>query len=471
MGGSISMLRADIKAHVKIAFDYPNLLEPHLSVVRFFLELCEEGEGITPKDRDNPEFLDRIKEFETDVSTEVELVAENEDAINILLAAVETYATMVPAPEFDTKKRYFARFRTPEPFPDFYDPVGSVDLERYRVSLLRMSLRCLRMITVIDDVRKYVMGSSAIAALNRVVDENPLDTFIRKDVKAIFKNVFGGDQSVKRLENASVAIAVEVITDFSDSDVVQLAGIKRLSYLFGQYTDLAQCKSDVLVLQVVPAVGAALAAFPETYFDLYAHACRLFLVLVPPHVLKQNDENGVPHDETLAKVIGQHGGVQAAIKLLKTCRGFYTNLAPTPSETSSAQQLLRPKHGSSRSRRPPVKKIIPVVHATSNTTSSSMQSTRDILNASGNQVATDEAATSAEKTKLTDWTTPDLAQQALWALDVLSITDFNRITMKREKFKFVLSEVILGSKLIVPRRLRLLNWKDIGYDNDDDQHG
>ncbi|KAF0753312.1 hypothetical protein AaE_005748 [Aphanomyces astaci] len=308
MGGSISMLRADIKAHVKIAFDYPNLLEPHLSgsvtsillivvnmcaVVWFFLELCEEGEGITPKDRDNPEFLDRIKEFETDVSTEVELVAENEDAINILLAAVETYATMVPAPEFDTKKRYFARFRTPEPFPDFYDPVGSVDLERYRVSLLRMSLRCLRMITVIDDVRKYVMGSSAIAALNRVVDENPLDTFIRKDVKAIFKNVFGGDQSVKRLENASVAIAVEVITDFSDSDV----------------------------------------------------------------------------------------------------------------------------------------------------------------------------------TKLTDWTTPDLAQQALWALDVLSITDFNRITMKREKLKFVLSEVILGSKLIVPRRLRLLNWKDIGHDNDDDQHG
>ncbi|RQM22038.1 hypothetical protein B5M09_009145 [Aphanomyces astaci] len=356
MGGSISMLRADIKAHVKIAFDYPNLLEPHLSV-------CEEGEGITPKDRDNPEFLDRIKEFETDVSTEVELVAENEDAINILLAAVETYATMVPAPEFDTKKRtrYFARFRTPEPFPDFYDPVGSVDLERYRVSLLRMSLRCLRMITVIDDVRKYVMGSSAIAALNRVVDENPLDTFIRKDVKAIFKStevlstevlntyysldVFGGDQSVKRLENASVAIAVEVITDFSDSDVVQFSRVRNIEYI-----------------------------------------------------------------ETLAKVIGQHGGVQAAIKLLKTCRGFYTNLAPTPSETSSA-------------------------------------------------------------TKLTDWTTPDLAQQALWALDVLSITDFNRITMKREKFKFVLSEVILGSKLIVPRRLRLLNWKDIGYDNDDDQHG
>ncbi|RHZ16940.1 hypothetical protein DYB26_005165 [Aphanomyces astaci] len=291
--------------------------------------VCEEGEGITPKDRDNPEFLDRIKEFETDVSTEVELVAENEDAINVLLAAVETYATMVPAPEFDTKKRtrYFARFRTPEPFPDFYDPVGSVDLERYRVSLLRMSLRCLRMITVIDDVRKYVMGSSAIAALNRVVDENPLDTFIRKDVKAIFK-------SATRRHQASVVSIWAIHSRVSNMEYI----------------------------------------------------------------------------ETLAKVIGQHGGVQAAIKLLKTCRGFYTNLAPTPSETSSA-------------------------------------------------------------TKLTDWTTPDLAQQALWALDVLSITDFNRITMKREKLKFVLSEVILGSKLIVPRRLRLLNWKDIGHDNDDDQHG
>ncbi|RHY25504.1 hypothetical protein DYB32_008278, partial [Aphanomyces invadans] len=98
-----------------------------------------------------------------------------------------------------------------------------------------MALRCLRMITVIHDVKLFVMDTPAIAALNRVVDANPLDTFIRKDVNAIFKSnrwfatyvewsvtsvdVYGGDESVKRLENASVAIAVEVMTDFAESDV------------------------------------------------------------------------------------------------------------------------------------------------------------------------------------------------------------------------------------------------------------
>lgn len=61
-----------------------------------------------------------------------------------------------------------------------------------------------------------------------------------------------------------------------------------------------------------------------------------------------------------------------------------------------------------------------------------------------------------------------MAQQALWALDVLSITEFNRIAMKREKLKFVLYEVLLGSKLIIPRRLRVLRWNEIGYDDVDD---
>ncbi|ETW06621.1 hypothetical protein, variant 15 [Aphanomyces invadans] len=337
MGGSISMLRAEIKAHVKIAHDYPNLLEPHLAVVRFLLELCEEGEGIAAKDRDNPDVLDRLKQVEFDVSTEVELVAENEDAISILLTSVETYSSMIPAPERDTKKRWLGRCRAPEPFPDLYDPVEAVDLDRSRVSLVRMALRCLRMITVIHDVKLFVMDTPAIAALNRVVDANPLDTFIRKDVNAIFKSnrwfatyvewsvtsvdVYGGDESVKRLENASVAIAVEVMTDFAESDVVQLAAIKRLSWLVGEYADMAKCKADVLAFDVIPAVGAALSTFPETHYDVYAHACRFFTVLVPP------------------KVIGQHGGVEAAIKLLKTCRGFYTT---SPNLTSAEEDVIPP---------------------------------------------------------------------------------------------------------------------------------
>ncbi|ETW06613.1 hypothetical protein, variant 6 [Aphanomyces invadans] len=383
MGGSISMLRAEIKAHVKIAHDYPNLLEPHLAVVRFLLELCEEGEGIAAKDRDNPDVLDRLKQVEFDVSTEVELVAENEDAISILLTSVETYSSMIPAPERDTKKRWLGRCRAPEPFPDLYDPVEAVDLDRSRVSLVRMALRCLRMITVIHDVKLFVMDTPAIAALNRVVDANPLDTFIRKDVNAIFKSnrwfatyvewsvtsvdVYGGDESVKRLENASVAIAVEVMTDFAESDVVQLAAIKRLSWLVGEYADMAKCKADVLAFDVIPAVGAALSTFPETHYDVYAHACRFFTVLVPPKVLKHNDEHGVPHDETLAKVIGQHGGVEAAIKLLKTCRGFYTT---SPNLTSAEEDMLRPKQGTKLQPAPtPSAKVTPIA----------VESTRDIL--------------------------------------------------------------------------------------------
>ncbi|RHY23294.1 hypothetical protein DYB32_009246, partial [Aphanomyces invadans] len=217
MGGSISMLRAEIKAHVKIAHDYPNLLEPHLAV-------CEEGEGIAAKDRDNPDVLDRLGQVEFDVSTEVELVAENEDAISILLTSVETYSSMIPAPELDTKK-----------------------------------------------------------------------------------HVYGGDESVKRLENASVAIAVEVMTDFAESDVVRRPsraprvahdrrsnwppskdsrgwlGSTQVVFLARAIVDdkkhpvdMAKCKADVLAFDVIPAVGAALSTFPETHYDVYAHACRFF---------------------------------------------------------------------------------------------------------------------------------------------------------------------------------------------------
>ncbi|CAK4660419.1 unnamed protein product [Aphanomyces euteiches] len=303
-----------------------------------------------------------------------------------------------------------------------------------------MALRCLRMITVIDDVKKQVRESSAVPAFNRAVDDNPLDLFIRKDVKAIFKSalqaslhavtdvvdVYGGEQSLKRLEDSSLAVTVEVMTDFPDMEKVQLAAIKRLAVVLTSFSDPAQLKAHVLSNQVIPAVGVALAIYPETRFDIYAHSCRLFTILVPPKQLKEDEEIGRPHDETLAKVIGQNGGVEAAIKLLKTCRGFYTT-----------SHRVSPKNNPPQDdNRQPDK----------------------IRNDTTNQ---------DDKEKLTDWTTPDLAQQALWALDVLSITEFNRIAMKREKLKYVLSEISLGSKLILPRRLRLLDWKNIGFESED----
>ncbi|OQR80919.1 hypothetical protein THRCLA_23436, partial [Thraustotheca clavata] len=82
-----------------------------------------------------------------------------------------------------------------------------------------------------------------------------------------------------------------------------------------------------------------------------------------------------------------------------------------------------------------------------------------LLSPSNNQ---EVDSTDEKKPPPSDWTQEDLAQQALWALDVLSITQFNRITMKREKFHFVLREVICGSKLVVPRRLRIIVWNLVG---------
>ncbi|OQR96711.1 hypothetical protein ACHHYP_13763 [Achlya hypogyna] len=464
MGGSVSMLRAEIQAHVRVAATYPSFLEPNLYVTRYFLEICEEGEGIRPADRNNAAVLSQMSMLsENDLSTEVGLLAENERAIDVLLRIIETYRSMTPAPEFDTKKRLFARIRRPDPFPDLYEPVAEYDIARNQASLLRMALRCMRMVTVVKDARQYIYAHSAcIPVFNRVVDENPLDDFVRQDVKGIFKNLYAGDESVKRIETASIAITVELMTDYDDSPAVssspnaaeagrvQLAAIKRLQVLVHEAPDHVPCHAALLTADAIPAVGRALARFPETYADIYAHTCRLFVTIVSPPRLQADEEAGRPHDERLPKIIGQHGGVEGAVRLLKHCRGFFTR---RPQNTTDAP--------------PPAATAVAVKKLSAQEELDALKE-RMLAPGGSNQEADDTRRALVEEAPRTDWTVPDLAQQALWALDVLSVTEFNRIAMKREKLKFVIREVTLGSKLIVPRRLRLIQWAAVGYPDDDE---
>jgi len=44
------------------------------------------------------------------------------------------------------------------------------------------------MISVVDDAKAMLSSTHFVSALNRAVDENPIDDFVRNDVKAIFKS-------------------------------------------------------------------------------------------------------------------------------------------------------------------------------------------------------------------------------------------------------------------------------------------
>lgn len=67
-----------------------------------------------------------------------------------------------------------------------------------------------------------------------------------------------------------------------------------------------------------------------------------------------------------------------------------------------------------------------------------------------------------------DFTPIEIAQQALWALDLLATLDFNVSMMKLHRLKYLLEEIRLdpegkelGAALIVTRRLRLIRWDQI----------
>lgn len=107
MGNSISELRNEIDFHIDIARKYGTYLEPVLKSVQFFLGVAETGEGINRDDEEDEDGDKDIMEktgykFETTfISTEVELLAENNGVIDILIHAMKSYNELILAPEID----------------------------------------------------------------------------------------------------------------------------------------------------------------------------------------------------------------------------------------------------------------------------------------------------------------------------------------------------------------------------------
>lgn len=159
--------------------------------------------------------------------------------------------------------------------------------------------------------------------------------------------------------------------------------------------------SQVRQYDVLPTLGNVLRAFPPSEYELFTAVCRLF-----SHLAQQDEKN--------CKIIGQSFGVEGSILLLKYGRGIVV----------SASEKNPPRVSEFEDRRK--------INVLSNLSRSEM------------------------------------AQQALWTLDILSTIETNVPRMKREKLKFILKEIELnhetkevGTKLIIPRRLRCIQWDQV----------
>ncbi|GMF45212.1 unnamed protein product [Phytophthora fragariaefolia] len=202
--------------------------------VQYFLHTAEHGEGTN---RENP--LEEIsmdvvitdKRVFEEASTEVELLSENPAVTEALLHAVRNYRQLELSPDIDTFKRWYdPPWRKNKPFPRFV-VVPPDEVARFKIAVLRTSIRCLRLMTFCQDGKRQLEESGGPAALNQAVVENPLDDFVKNDVKAIFSAVYGGDNAVRRIVISNVPIVVEMMKENHESAIVQLAGVRRICSL------------------------------------------------------------------------------------------------------------------------------------------------------------------------------------------------------------------------------------------------
>ncbi|KAE8887997.1 hypothetical protein PF005_g6359 [Phytophthora fragariae] len=476
MGGAVSELRGEIHTHVLIVQHYPMFLEPVLAAVQYFLHAAELGEGTN---RENP--LEEIsmdvvitdKRVFEEASTEVELLSENPVVTEALLHAVRNYRQLELSPDIDTFKRwYYPPWRKNKPFPRFV-VVPPDEVQRFRIAVLRTSIRCLRLMMFCQDGKKQLEESGGPAVLNQAVLENPLDDFVKNDVKAIFSAVYGGDNAVRRIVISNVPIVVEMMKENHDSAIVQLAGVRRVCSLLAdvqarQYspsqspTRTAQQSSpgkfqpdkqgtsktnDPVELErlamfteldtfaVVTLVTETLNRFDvDGYLSLYVHVCRFI--------------SFVAIEERNAKLVGQTGGIEGSIRLLFKAREMQREkkadekaeadrLARMAKSPESAEWLGLLMHSMKAPPPPPV-------------------------DASGQ-------AASIASLAVVDFTPTEIGQQALWALDLLATLDFNVSMMKLHRLKYLLEEIRLdpdgkelGAVLILTRRLRLIRWDQVG---------
>lgn len=412
MGNSISELQNNIKYHVKIAKKYSIYLEPVLKSVQFFLEIAEQGEGIKKDDEEDEQ---NEKEYRNKIdlsfiSTEVELLAEDKKVIDILLYAIASYRSLILAPKVDPFGDNYTciSWIRKEKLMPIFAVINEKDLERYRISVLRLSLRCLRIISIHVQVREKIYRKNAEKLLNAVIDRNPDDNFVKKEVRKIFQKLYGDSNAVKRVVISNLEQVNEIMQEYPENSFVQLAGVQRINELIhrdenGSLIPLDAPLSKNMAVQirkydVIATLGKVLQSFPPSEYELYTAICRFF--------------SFISEDEKNCKIIGQNYGIEGSVNLLKYGRGIYSNNNDAQFHSDFEEQ----------------RKINP----------------------------------------LSNLTKSEVAQQALWTLDKLSDNQSNLRVMKKVKLKFILKEIQLnretekvGTKLIVPRKLLRINWNDI----------
>ncbi|OWZ14958.1 hypothetical protein PHMEG_00011491 [Phytophthora megakarya] len=480
MGGAVSNLRGEIHTHVLIAQHYPTFLEPVLAVsgltaVQYFLHTAELGEGTN---RDNP--LEEIsmdvaitdKRMFEEASTEVELLSEHAGVTEALLHAVTNYRELELSPEIDTFKRWYdPPWHKQKPFPKFVS-VPPDEVQRFRIAMLRTSIRCLRLMMFCQDGRRQLEELDGPAILNRAVLENPLDDFVKNDVKAIFSAVYGGNNAVRRILISSVPVVVEMMKENHDSAFVQLAGVRRICSLLAdvqarqyspsqsptrtctkQYQPDEKIKSkptDPVELERL-ALFAELDTFAvsklvtetlnrfdvDKYLSLYVHVCRFI--------------SFVAVEERHAKLVGQSGGIEGSIRLLFKAREMQRAKKAEEKATEKAE----------------ADRLIQIAKSPESAEWLKLLETKKAplpppVDVSGH-------AKSLESLAVVDFTPAEIGQLALWALDLLAILDFNVSMMKLHRLKYLLEEIRLdpdgkelGAALILTRRLRLIRWDHVG---------
>ncbi|ETM52547.1 hypothetical protein F442_04003 [Phytophthora nicotianae P10297] len=464
MGGAVSELRGEIHTHVLIVQHYPLFLEPVLAAVQYFLHTAELGEGTN---RDNP--LEEIsmdvvisdKRVFEEASTEVELLSENPAVTEALLHAVRNYRKLELSPDIDPFKRWYdPPWRKNKPFPKFVI-VPPDEVPRFRIAVLRTSIRCLRLMMFCQDGRRHLEESDGPAVLNQAAIENPLDDFVKNDVKAIFSAVYGGGNAVRRIVISNVPTVVEMMKENHDSAIVQLAGVRRICSLLAdvqarQYSpshsptkqeepgnsktfnpveiERQALFSELDTFAVSTLVTNTLNRFDvDKYLSLYVHVCRFI--------------SFVATEERHAKLVGQTGGIEGSIRLLFKAREMQRE--KKASEQAEAERLAKlakcPESAGwlgylETKKAPPPPPV----------------------DASGQ-------ATSLEALANVDFTPTEIGQQALWALDLLASLDYNVSMMKLHRLKYLLEEIRLdpagkelGAALILTRRLRLIRWDQVG---------
>ncbi|KAJ0408150.1 hypothetical protein P43SY_002120 [Pythium insidiosum] len=422
-----------------------------------------------------------------EASTEIELLVENPEVTKVLLQAIETYRKLELSPATDPLRRWYdLPWRKDKPMPKFVE-VPADEVPRFQVAVLRTSIRCLRLMMLCSDGKKLLEELNGPEVLNRAVLENPLDDYVKNDVKAIFLAVYGGDNAVKRIAIGNVPIVVEMISENKESAIVQLAGVQRICQLLtdvdvlmytpeagsptharqkllgkgdqdeavatadapgsdnSTHRDAAVLRAerqklfdDLETFGVVQMLTETLNRFDETkYLSLYVHVCRFI--------------SFVAIEERNAKLVGQCGGIEGSIRLL-----------------FKAREMQRAKRAAERAELERQAKL-KAMGANDDWTGILDKPVANTNEAPPAPINNDEVVTNLASLAVVDFTPTEIGQLAIWALDLLATLDFNVSMMKLHKLKFLLEEIRLdpdskelGSALIITRRLRLIRWDEIG---------